>query len=82
MIDELVQQMASGDEESILRGLYSESPILIMNAILQGHVHGIRSEKFLEGVKDQVDNDITLLNIRIGDAAKKVLNSDNEPFLL
>ena len=81
MIDELIQQMARGDEESILRGLYSESPILIMNAILQGHVHGIRSEKLLEGVKDQVDNDITLLNIRIGDAAKKVLNSDNEPFL-
>ena len=66
--------MYNGDVSAILDGIYSDSPILVLNAILAGTRMELRSDVFVYGVEQATNNDSTLLNLSISQCAHASLD--------
>ena len=61
--------MHAGNREEIIAGIHSETPIIVMNAVIAGVRQGVRDEKYIEGLRKAAENEITLLHISIKDVA-------------
>lgn len=55
--------MMNGNKEKILKGINSDSPILIANAIMQGVNFEIKDKQFTESLKKLKTNNIRVLNV-------------------
>ncbi len=68
-INDEIKSMYDGDYEAIIAGIQSETPILVMNAIIAGVQHNVQDKKYVEGLRKEKENDIELLNVQIKDVA-------------
>jgi hypothetical protein len=69
-----IDAMYSGDKEMILESIRSETPILILNAIISGTQQKIRDEKYIDGLRMATLNNIALLNVKISELAVAALD--------
>lgn len=71
---EIINKMHTGDINAILDGICSDSPILILNAILSGTRMGLHNDVFVHGVKQATKNDTALLHLSISQCAHASLD--------
>jgi len=70
----IIDRMHAGNTEEILRNISSETPILVLNAMLAGIKIGLKEPFFIEGVRKAEENEAVLLNVPVCKIATAVLH--------
>ena len=73
-LQKMVDNMVSGDVNSILYGICSENKFLIINAILQGYNHNVSENLFVVNLMKHKTNNQSILNVPIKSLALAVLD--------
>lgn len=70
-----IDTMYKGDEETIIKGISSESQIIVANAVIAGTQQGITDTTFVDELKKLVNNtEIVLLGVPISSIATAALD--------
>ena len=73
-IQKLIDQMHAGNTNTIINNIFSDIPIIVMNAIMAGTKVGLTDPLFLEGVRNAEKNDAVLLGVPISKVATASLH--------
>lgn len=69
-----IDYMRDGNNAVIIDSISSESPILVMNAIIEGVRYSVQDERFVEKLKSASNNHVELLGIKISEVAKAAMD--------
>lgn len=64
-----IDEMHSGIVEAIMQGISSDTPIVILNAIISGTKLGLKNNVFVEGIKKAKANKEILMGIPLKEFA-------------
>lgn len=70
----LIDEMHSGNQRVIVESINHKMPIVVMNAIIAGTRHEIRTAAFLEGVAAAAKSDTVMLGIPLSKVATASLH--------
>ena len=73
-MSEQIKRMLDGNLEEIRKGMISDIPIIVMNAIVGGAENRITDPQYIKELVKQKENETELLHVRIGDVATAALD--------